>query len=179
MEFSTFHDLEGVPCSRVHCLPWNSPRAGRSLAVVGMVVFSLVGALVWGCLGGWPGFLIRVVRGGGVTGWRRCRRASPRRGDRGRSRDRGQDERDPGVSPVARPTLRCRCRRIGLHHGRVAHPARDRPLPGRRPPRALPGHGQSHQPGLAAQLRALPWKRVPVLRRSAGRGHGREEVRFV
>jgi predicted transposase YbfD/YdcC len=38
---------------------------------------------------------------------------------------------------------------------------------------------KNNQPTLAAQLRALPWKQVPVLHRSAGRGHGREEVRLV
>ncbi len=38
---------------------------------------------------------------------------------------------------------------------------------------------KDNQPTLAAQLRALPWKHVPVLHRSHGRGHGREEQRLV
>jgi predicted transposase YbfD/YdcC len=38
---------------------------------------------------------------------------------------------------------------------------------------------KDNQPTLAAQLRALPWKHVPVLHRSHGRGHGREEQRMV
>lgn len=38
---------------------------------------------------------------------------------------------------------------------------------------------KDNQPSLAAQLRALPWKDVPVLHRSHGRGHGREEQRLV
>jgi predicted transposase YbfD/YdcC len=38
---------------------------------------------------------------------------------------------------------------------------------------------KNNQPTLAAQLRALPWKQVPVLHRSDDRGHGREEVRLV
>lgn len=38
---------------------------------------------------------------------------------------------------------------------------------------------KDNQPTLAAQLRALPWKQVPVLHASRGRGHGREEQRLV
>lgn len=38
---------------------------------------------------------------------------------------------------------------------------------------------KDNQPNLAAQLRALPWREVPVLHRSHGRGHGREEQRLV
>ncbi len=38
---------------------------------------------------------------------------------------------------------------------------------------------EDNQPSLAAQLRALPWKHVPVLHHSRGRGHGREEQRLV
>jgi predicted transposase YbfD/YdcC len=38
---------------------------------------------------------------------------------------------------------------------------------------------KDNQPNLAAQLRALPWRHVPVLHRSHGRGHGREEQRLV
>ena len=38
---------------------------------------------------------------------------------------------------------------------------------------------KDNQPTLAAQLRALPWRQVPVLHRSRGRGHGREEQRLV
>lgn len=38
---------------------------------------------------------------------------------------------------------------------------------------------KNNQPTLAGQLRALPWKDVPVLDRSRDRGHGREEVRAV
>jgi predicted transposase YbfD/YdcC len=38
---------------------------------------------------------------------------------------------------------------------------------------------KDNQPKLAAQLKALPWKDVPVLHRSTGRGHGREEQRLV
>jgi predicted transposase YbfD/YdcC len=38
---------------------------------------------------------------------------------------------------------------------------------------------KDNQPKLAAQLKALPWKDVPVLHRSHGRGHGREEQRLV
>jgi predicted transposase YbfD/YdcC len=38
---------------------------------------------------------------------------------------------------------------------------------------------KDNQPTLATQLRALPWKDVPVLHRSHGRGHGREEQRLV
>jgi predicted transposase YbfD/YdcC len=38
---------------------------------------------------------------------------------------------------------------------------------------------KDNQPNLAAQLRALPWKDVPVVHRSGGRGHGREEQRLV
>lgn len=38
---------------------------------------------------------------------------------------------------------------------------------------------KDNQPTLAAQLRALPWEQVPVLHRSSGRGHGREEQRLV
>jgi predicted transposase YbfD/YdcC len=36
-----------------------------------------------------------------------------------------------------------------------------------------------NRPTPAGQLRALPWKDVPVLHRSRDRGHGREEVREV
>jgi predicted transposase YbfD/YdcC len=38
---------------------------------------------------------------------------------------------------------------------------------------------KGNQPNLARQLRGLPWKQVPVLHKSADRGHGREEVRLV
>ncbi|PWR12689.1 ISAs1 family transposase, partial [Micromonospora sicca] len=38
---------------------------------------------------------------------------------------------------------------------------------------------KDNQPTLAATLRALPWKQVPVLHRQTGRGHGREEIREV
>ena len=38
---------------------------------------------------------------------------------------------------------------------------------------------KNNQPTLAAQLRRLPWRQVPVLHRSTERGHGREEVREV
>lgn len=38
---------------------------------------------------------------------------------------------------------------------------------------------KGNQPNLAAQLRALPWRDVPVVHRSGGRGHGREEQRLV
>ncbi|MEU5943926.1 ISAs1 family transposase, partial [Micromonospora sp. NPDC047548] len=38
---------------------------------------------------------------------------------------------------------------------------------------------KDNQPTLAAALRALPWKQVPVLHRQRGRGHGREEIREV
>jgi predicted transposase YbfD/YdcC len=38
---------------------------------------------------------------------------------------------------------------------------------------------KDNQPSLAAQLRALPWRQVPVLHRSHGRGHGRQEQRLV
>jgi predicted transposase YbfD/YdcC len=38
---------------------------------------------------------------------------------------------------------------------------------------------KNNQPTLARQLRALPWKQVPVLHRQTGRGHGREEQRLV
>lgn len=36
---------------------------------------------------------------------------------------------------------------------------------------------KDNQPTLAAQLRRLPWKRVPVLHRQTNRGHGRQEIR--
>ncbi|MFF4291790.1 ISAs1 family transposase, partial [Streptomyces sp. NPDC001633] len=38
---------------------------------------------------------------------------------------------------------------------------------------------KNNQPTLARQLRALPWRDVPILHRSRDRGHGREEVREV
>jgi predicted transposase YbfD/YdcC len=38
---------------------------------------------------------------------------------------------------------------------------------------------KNNQPTLAAQLRGLPWKQVPVLHRSNDRGHGREEIREI
>jgi predicted transposase YbfD/YdcC len=38
---------------------------------------------------------------------------------------------------------------------------------------------KDNQPTLAAQLRALPWKQVPVLHRQTSRGHGRQEIREV
>jgi predicted transposase YbfD/YdcC len=38
---------------------------------------------------------------------------------------------------------------------------------------------KDNQPTLAAQLRGLPWKQVPVLHRTTDRGHGREEVREI
>jgi predicted transposase YbfD/YdcC len=38
---------------------------------------------------------------------------------------------------------------------------------------------KDNQPNLAAQLRALPWKQVPVGYRTTDRGHGREEVREI
>ncbi|WP_406395925.1 ISAs1 family transposase [Streptomyces sp. NBC_00887] len=38
---------------------------------------------------------------------------------------------------------------------------------------------KSNQPTLARRLHCLPWKEVPVLRRSTERGHGREEIREV
>ena len=38
---------------------------------------------------------------------------------------------------------------------------------------------KDNQPSLAAQLRGLPWKQVPILHRTTDRGHGREEVREI
>lgn len=38
---------------------------------------------------------------------------------------------------------------------------------------------KDNQPTLAAQLRRLPWKQVPVLHRQTARGHGRDEIREV
>lgn len=38
---------------------------------------------------------------------------------------------------------------------------------------------KDNQPTLAAQLRALPWRQVPVLHHSRGHGHGREEQRLI
>jgi predicted transposase YbfD/YdcC len=38
---------------------------------------------------------------------------------------------------------------------------------------------KNNQPSLAAQLRGLPWKQVPVLHRTTDRGHGRQEVREI
>lgn len=38
---------------------------------------------------------------------------------------------------------------------------------------------KNNQPTLAAQLRGLPWKQVPVLHRVTNRGHGREEIREI
>jgi len=38
---------------------------------------------------------------------------------------------------------------------------------------------KDNQPTLAAQLRGLPWKQVPVLHRTTDRGHGREEIREI
>lgn len=38
---------------------------------------------------------------------------------------------------------------------------------------------KDNQPTLAAQLRRLPWKQVPVLHRQTSRGHGRHEIREV
>jgi predicted transposase YbfD/YdcC len=38
---------------------------------------------------------------------------------------------------------------------------------------------KNNQPTLAAQLRRLPWKQVPVLHRSSDRGHGRQEIREI
>ncbi|MFG1886212.1 ISAs1 family transposase [Micromonospora sp. NPDC049102] len=38
---------------------------------------------------------------------------------------------------------------------------------------------KDNQPSLAAQLRALPCKQVPVLHRQSSRGHGRHEIREV
>ncbi|MFE2519046.1 ISAs1 family transposase [Streptomyces mirabilis] len=38
---------------------------------------------------------------------------------------------------------------------------------------------KNNQPTLARQLRNLPWSKTPVLHRSHGRGHGREEKREV
>ncbi len=38
---------------------------------------------------------------------------------------------------------------------------------------------KDNQPTLAAQLRRLPWKQVPVLHRQSSRGHGRAEIREV
>jgi predicted transposase YbfD/YdcC len=38
---------------------------------------------------------------------------------------------------------------------------------------------KNNQPAPARQLQRLPWKDVPVLDRSTGRGHGREEVREI
>ena len=36
-----------------------------------------------------------------------------------------------------------------------------------------------NQPGLFAQLAALPWRQVPVAHQSRGRGHGRDERRTL
>ncbi|MEU0969024.1 hypothetical protein ABZ357_27715 [Streptomyces sp. NPDC005917] len=36
---------------------------------------------------------------------------------------------------------------------------------------------KGNQKNLARQLKSLPWKRIPVLHRTAERGHGREEIR--
>jgi predicted transposase YbfD/YdcC len=36
---------------------------------------------------------------------------------------------------------------------------------------------KGNQKNLARQLKSLPWKQVPVLHRTAERGHGREEIR--
>ncbi|MFV2104911.1 ISAs1 family transposase, partial [Micromonospora sp. LOL_024] len=38
---------------------------------------------------------------------------------------------------------------------------------------------KDNQPTLAAQLRRLPWKQVPILHRQSSRGHGRAEIREV
>jgi predicted transposase YbfD/YdcC len=38
---------------------------------------------------------------------------------------------------------------------------------------------KNNQPTLAAQLRRLPWKQVPILHRAINRGHGREEIREI
>jgi predicted transposase YbfD/YdcC len=38
---------------------------------------------------------------------------------------------------------------------------------------------KENQPNLAAQLRGLPWKQVPVLHRTTDRGHGRQEIREI
>jgi predicted transposase YbfD/YdcC len=38
---------------------------------------------------------------------------------------------------------------------------------------------KNNQPTLAAQLRGLPWRQVPVLHRATNRGHGREEIREI
>lgn len=38
---------------------------------------------------------------------------------------------------------------------------------------------KGNQPTLAAQLRRLPWKRVPILHRQTSRGHGRHEIREI
>jgi predicted transposase YbfD/YdcC len=38
---------------------------------------------------------------------------------------------------------------------------------------------KDNQPSLAAQLRRLPWRRVPDLHRQTSRGHGRHEIRGV
>jgi predicted transposase YbfD/YdcC len=38
---------------------------------------------------------------------------------------------------------------------------------------------KGNQPGLHAQLKALPWRDIPVLDRTCGQGHGRVEVRTL
>jgi predicted transposase YbfD/YdcC len=38
---------------------------------------------------------------------------------------------------------------------------------------------KNNQPSLARQLQALPWKKIPVLHRQTGRGHGRQEEPLI
>jgi hypothetical protein len=38
---------------------------------------------------------------------------------------------------------------------------------------------KKNQPGLYAQIKNLPWRRIPVTARQHGRGHGRQEHRTL
>ena len=86
-----------------------------------------------------------------------------------------QDERDPHVRHAAGPH---RHRRGGHHRRCAARPARPRHLPGRAR-RAYLFTVKRNQPGLHAQLAALPWRQVPVACDTRERGHGRAERRTL
>ena len=67
----------------------------------------------------------------------------------------------------------------GHHRRRAARPARPRRIPGRGAARTTCITVKRNQPGLHAQLAALPWRQVPVAYDPRERGHGRAERRTL
>jgi predicted transposase YbfD/YdcC len=81
-----------------------------------------------------------------------------------------QDERDPHVHRAPGPD--------GHQRGRDARPARQPGYLARRGAHYL-FTVKRNQPGLHAQLAALPWRQIPVASKTREQGHGRAERRTL